>query len=466
MTGEWLDGPEAGAEYWFDSLRSPVEFDRAVRVLAGAGHRVFIEMSPHPVLTAAITETLDDVAAAPAVVTGTLRRADGGAARFLTSLAEVYVRGVAVEWAAVLGGGRRVELPTYAFQHQRFWPQPARQAAGDVAAAGLWAVDHPLLGAAVELAGGDGYVLTGRLSVRSHPWLADHVVAGMVLLPATAFVELALRVGDAAGCSRIQDLTLEAPLVLPGDGPVHIQVTVGGQGLSGGREIGMYSRPQETEAGAPWTRHASGLLVPARPPGTDSAEAAPARAGDFSGWPPEGAIPVTVEDFYDGPAASGYGPAFRGLRKAWRRGEEIFAEVCLPEDAAADARAFGLHPALLDAALQAAGLAAAAGPSDGRAADPATVRMPFAFADVSLHAAGASALRVRLRRELDGALSLAAADAAGAPVVSVGSLVTRPVSAGRRMPCSAWNGSRFRPAAPSRARGRWPVLTSWSWRQD
>src|SRR5205085_744017 len=160
MTGQWLEGPEAEARYWYDSLRNPVEFDQAVRALAADGHGVFIEASPHPVLTAAVTDTAED-----AVVAGTLRRDDGGPDRFLTSLAEVHVTGTSVDWAAVLPAGQPVELPTYAFQHQRYWPQPAAGGAGDVGAAGLYPAGHPLLGAAVEPAEGGGYLFTGRLSV-------------------------------------------------------------------------------------------------------------------------------------------------------------------------------------------------------------------------------------------------------------------------------------------------------------
>jgi acyl transferase domain-containing protein len=204
MTGRWLEGPEAGAGYWYDSLRAPVDFDRAVRVLAASGHGTFIEASPHPVLAAAVTEIVADMpGAAGPVVAGTLRRGEGGAGRVLAALAGVHVAGVGVDWAAVLGGGRVVDLPTYAFRHQRFWPRPAA-GAGDVRSAGLGAVGHPLLGAAVELAGGGGLVLTGRVSLASHPWLADHAVAGVVLFPATGFVELAIRAGDAAGCARIE----------------------------------------------------------------------------------------------------------------------------------------------------------------------------------------------------------------------------------------------------------------------
>ncbi|WP_049659524.1 acyltransferase domain-containing protein, partial [Kitasatospora sp. MY 5-36] len=126
LTGEWLSGPELDPAYWYASLRETVEFDRAVRTLGEAGHGVFLEVSPHPVLTPAIADSLED--RSPTVV-GTLRRDEGGAERLLTSLAEAYTGGAPVDWAAVLGGGTAVELPTYAFQRQRYWPAaPARPA--------------------------------------------------------------------------------------------------------------------------------------------------------------------------------------------------------------------------------------------------------------------------------------------------------------------------------------------------
>ena len=433
MTGEFLAGPEAGAGYWYDSLRAPVEFDQAIRVLDDAGHRVFVEVSPHPVLTGAITETLEHAAeragagraGPPATVTGTLRRDDGGPGRFLSALASVHVQGIGVDWAAIANGGCRVDLPTYAFQHQRFWPRPSDLPAAGAAALGLAAAGHPLLGAAVELAGGQGLVFTGRLSERSHPWLADHAVAGTVLLPATAFVELAVRAGDQAGCGRIEELLLEAPLVLAGSGPVQLQVTVGGPDERGRRAVQVYSRVGDARGDGPWTRHAGGWLA-AGPPG------ASAEAGDFAVWPPEGAVPVDIAGLYAALAADGYryGPAFRGLRAVWRRGGDVFAEVALPEDAAAEAGAFGLHPALLDAVLHAA-LAGAAGGAGSQDAAPGEVRLPFAWTGVSLHAAGASVLRARLRLDGHGGLALVAADGAGAPVVSVESLMTRPVAAGQ-----------------------------------
>jgi acyl transferase domain-containing protein/acyl carrier protein len=154
MTGKWLDGPELDAAYWYASLRAPVEFERSVRVLADSGHRVFVEISPHPVLAAAVTETEDG-----AVVTGTLRRDDGGAGRLLASLGQAHVAGAGVDWARVLPAGRMVELPTYAFQRQHFWPRPAATAVaggdGAAAEARFWA--------AVE--GGDVSGLADALAV-------------------------------------------------------------------------------------------------------------------------------------------------------------------------------------------------------------------------------------------------------------------------------------------------------------
>ncbi|HEY7147659.1 MAG TPA: SDR family NAD(P)-dependent oxidoreductase, partial [Streptosporangiaceae bacterium] len=459
MTGEWLQGPEAGAGYWYDSLRSAVEFDQAVRALAASGHGVFVEVSAHPVLTAAITETLESGPAATAepVATGTLRRRDGGTRRFLASLAAVHVRGVPVDWTAVLPAGRPVELPTYAFQRRRYWPQPVAAQAGDVGAAGLAAVGHPLLGAGVELAGGEEYLLTGRLSVRSQPWLADHAVAGTVLVPGTAFVEMAIAAGTAAGCGRIDELTLEAPLALSADGAVQVQVTVAAAGDGGERAVEIYARDEQVAPGGPWRRHASGLLTPAETPD-------PALTREFAVWPPDGATRLTVDGLYEALAAGGYGygPAFRGLRAAWRREGEVFADVALPVDMADAAGSFGLHPALLDAALHAAGL-----PQDGagRPERDDGAQMPFSWTGVTLHATGAATLRVRIRPDHDGSLSLVAADGTGMPVVSVGSLVLRPAAGSPQAaanPRDALFGVEWVPiaAGPSAGDGLVPVVVA------
>ncbi|MEV5721920.1 SDR family NAD(P)-dependent oxidoreductase [Amycolatopsis mediterranei] len=407
VTQEWLEGPELDAEYWYRNLRHQVGFGPAVEALVGQGHRAFVEVSPHPVLTTAVQEILDghDVAT---VVTGTLRRDDGGLRRLLTSLGEVHVRGIPVTWTTSRPEDH-VDLPTYAFQHQRYWldiPDPA----GDVSTAGLSSPAHPLLGAALSLADGDGVVLSGRISTRSHPWLAGHAVSGVVLLPGTAFLELAIRAGDEVGCPVVDELVIETPLVLPPEGALRLQVVVDDADAAGRRAVRVHSRDDADDSGR-WTRHAAGTLT----------AVTPAAASDLAQWPPPDAERADLTGFYDTLASTGleYGEVFRGLRQVWTRGDEVFAEVALP-GGTADAVAFGLHPALLDAALHSTGFAASAGPADGQ------ILLPFSWTGVTLHAAGASALRVRATRTAADRVSLLVADRAGTPVATVSSLTLRP----------------------------------------
>ncbi|WJD95173.1 type I polyketide synthase [Streptomyces antimycoticus] len=420
VTGGVLDTTEMDAGYWYRNLRQTVRFDETVRVLLTDGFQVFIEASAHPVLTMGVEQTAEDHGARVTAV-GSLRRDEGGPQRFMTSLAEAYVGGASVDWAGLFAGtaARRVDLPTYAFQRARFWLDPEANGAGDVSSAGLDAAGHPLLGAAVPLPDSDGFLLTGRLSLRTHPWLADHAVLGRVILPGTAFVELASRAGDAVGCDRLEELALEAPLVLPEEGAVQVQLVVSGPGQGGERELSVYSRHGDGPD-APWTCHAKGVLA--------VASAADGAAGemDLSAWPPAGAEAVETAGFYEDVAATGlaYGPVFRGLRAVWRKGDEVFAEVALPEESRAEAARFGLHPALLDTALH-AWLVSAAAESGGSSGG---IRLPFVWSGVSLYATGATSLRVRLARTGADGMSVLVADAAGTPVASAEALVTRPVS--------------------------------------
>ncbi len=410
VTGDLLDTTGMDAGYWYTGLRETVRFADAVQAVHTAGFRHWVEVSAHPVLAMAVEETVD-----AAVVTGTLRRDDGGPDRLIASAAQLWVTGTTVDWTTLYTGRtvRPIDLPTYPFQHKRFWLLPTASAA-DPAGLGLGAAGHPLLGAAVSLAGDGGVLLTGRISAGTVPWLADHQVAGTVLLPGTGFVELAVRAGDEVGCPYVRELTLQAPLVLPEGGAVQVQVSVSGPDSAGEREVRVHSRPGEEAA---WTTHADGVLAPAGPP-------APAPVGQ---WPPAGAESVDMSGFYPAAAEAGYGygPAFQGLTAAWRRGCEVFAEVQLPEPARDDAGRYGLHPALLDAALHAAGLL------DGGAADG--IRLPFAWTGVTLHAAGATSLRVRLRDTADG-IRVAAYDGDDQPVASIEALALRPVTAAQLTP--------------------------------
>ncbi|MFE4971399.1 SDR family NAD(P)-dependent oxidoreductase [Kitasatospora sp. NPDC056651] len=418
VTGGLVDTATLDAGYWYRNLRRTVRFEETVGVLVAAGHRAFVEVSPHPVLTTSLQETLEELdLPQDAVVVGTLRRGEGGPARMLTALAAAHTRGLAVDWSPALPDAPRdgVDLPTYAFQRHRHWlavaPPPA-----DAAQLGLRPTGHPLLGAALPLAGSEGLVVTGSLSRRTRPWLADHAVTGTTLLPGTAFVELALHAAGEAGHTHVEELTVSAPLLLSEE-TVHLQVTVDPPDGAGLRPFHIHSRPGDADADLPWTRNATGTLGTA---------ARPAREQALTVWPPAGATPVDLDGHYEGLAALGYeyGPAFRCLRAAWRHGEDLYAEVGLAREQSAEAGSFGLHPALLDAALHALAL-------DGSRAEEGAVRLPFAWSGVRLHARGAGALRVRLSPAGTDAVALTVADAAGQPVASVESLVLRPLSPGQ-----------------------------------
>ncbi|WP_442875952.1 type I polyketide synthase [Amycolatopsis sp. NBC_01488] len=416
-------GDVATPEYWVRHVREAVRFADGVRALAADGVTRFVELGPDAVLAALVPDCAGPVELS---VGSLLRKGHDEERSLLTALAGLHTAGADVDWAAVLGRGGHVELPTYAFQRERYWLD-APAVTGDVTGAGLSEPDHPLLGAAVSLAGSDGALFTGLLSATSHPLLAQHVVLGSVLLPGTAFMELAVHAADKVGCERVEELTLAAPLVLPEQGGVRLQVAVGGPDRFGTRSIDIYSRADEAMEDEPWTTHASGSLA---------AAAAPA-AGDLTGtWPPADAEPIDLGGLYDRIADNGfaYGPAFQGLHRAWRVGDEIFAEVGLPEQERAAAGRFGLHPALLDAALHTVALR-----------DESRAVLPFAWSGVTLHAGGASALRVRVTGQGDDTVALAVADQDGLPVATIGALTLRPVSAEQLdVARSAYHESLFR----------------------
>ncbi|MCP3804658.1 SDR family NAD(P)-dependent oxidoreductase [Allokutzneria sp. A3M-2-11 16] len=401
VTGGLFDTAGLTAAYWYRNMREPVEFELATRALLEQGHGVFLECNPHPMLATSMQETIEDTGAQAATL-GTLRREEGGLRRILTSLGQAHVHGVRVDFGAVFPGAQRVDLPTYAFQRQRFWLDPTGLS-GDVSTAGLDAADHPLLGAVLRMPDSDSVVLTGNLSLRTHPWLADHALSGTVLLPGTAFVELAIRAADEVGFGRLDEMTLEVPLVLPERGSVSLQLVVSGADESGRRPFALHTRDGENS-----TRHASGFLA--------EEPASPVHNGE---WPPSGATRADADELYArlDELGYGYGPVFRGVRSGWVREGEVFAEVSLP----ANPDGFGLHPALLDAAVQSLGFGTFF-PEDG------AVRLPFSWQGVTLHASGATTLRVRISSAGPDAVALHAVDAAGQPVLSVDSLTVRAVA--------------------------------------
>ncbi|RSN71061.1 type I polyketide synthase [Actinomadura sp. WAC 06369] len=353
VTGEWIsEVGEVDGDYWYRNLRNRVRFGPALSTLLDQGHGVFVEVSAHPVLVQPISEIADD-----GVVVGSLRRDDGGMRRLLTSMAELHVRGVDVDWTSVLPpASGRVDLPTYAFDHRRYWLEPARSAS-DAASLGQAAADHPLLGAVVGRPGSAGFTATSRWSAQSQRWFADHAVGEALVVPNAALVEVAVRLGDLAAVPVLDVLTVDAPVVLPRRGGRDVQAVVGEpDGATRRRSVEIYSRAADAPLDAAWTRHAHGTLAPAAspaPPPADTAEV---------------------------------------------------AEVGLDGDAVRDADRYGMHPALLDAAVRTV-------VPDGE--------VPSVWTGVTLLAAGAAALHVRPGAVSDRGTGLVLTDPAGGPVMTV-----------------------------------------------
>ncbi|MEX2981083.1 type I polyketide synthase [Streptomyces sp. C36] len=413
VTGRAADGDDLrSAAYWVRHARETVRFGDAVRHLVNHERvTACVELGPDAQLTAA---AMGGVAGerGGVVCTATARAGAPEAQAVLAALGRLHVHGLPVDWRRVYAdsGARRVDLPTYPFQRQHYWLE-------DTEAPAPAGKDHPLLtGTTTTVPGTERLLCTGHLSTAAQPWLRDHVIAGQVLVPATAFAEMVIHAGDACGLEVIEDFALLAPLPLPpsgsGDG-VQVQVVLGEPDVSGRRTADVHSRPRESGPLGVWTHHATGRLGPATGQAGHGAGAA--------AWPPPGAVPVDLAGAYDRLADAGhaYGPAFRGVTAAWRGlDEEVFAEVRLPGATGADAGRYGLHPALLDAALHTTLLVApTAGP----------VRLPFAWRGMSLYAVGATALRVHIRATGPDTVAVDLADPAGRPVARVDSLTTRPV---------------------------------------
>ncbi|MET9772483.1 SDR family NAD(P)-dependent oxidoreductase, partial [Streptomyces sp. NPDC006415] len=378
--------------YWVGQIREPVRFADAVRQAHEV--RTFLELGPDGVLSALVPALLEEAVAVPLMRRGQDDTASAHAAAVL------WTRGVALDWTAVAGTRtpRPLELPSYAFQHTRYWTSQTSSTT-TLAAAGLVTAGHPLLSAFVPLAGDGRQVWTGVIGLATHPWLADHVVHGRKVLPGTALVDLALHAGADAGLPGLAELTLREPLVLPEHGGLQIQMTVAG------RTVEIHSRP-DADSGAHWTTHAVGTLEPARTP-----EDLP---GTEDPWHPTGTATPPV---YDALAAAGlsYGPAFQGLRAAWRDADTVYAEVELPE---------GPQAVLYDAALHGLG-------ATGLLREDGATLLPFAWSGVTRHAIGATTLRVTMTRSGTDEYAVRLCDPTGAPVLTVRSLAFRPVTADR-----------------------------------
>nr|WP_282958741.1 type I polyketide synthase [Salinispora arenicola] len=362
--GGWVRGAgEVDGGYWYRNLRGQVRFGAAVAELIGQGYGVFVEVSAHPVLVQSIVDVVDGVEA-DVVVGGSLRRDDGGVRRLVTSMAELFVRGVPVDWSGLLPPVVGwVDLPTYAFDQQHYWLPPV-ESATDARSLGQVAADHPLLDAVVGSPRSTGFTATSRWSVRSHPWLANHLVTDTVLVPNAVLVEAAIRLGDLAATPVLEDLTVDVPVLLPARDGRDIQALVGEPDETRRRPVEIFSRAAEAPLDAAWTRHAHGTLAP---------------AASRSARPEPGAA----------------------------------TEIALDGAALRDADRYGMHPVLLEAAARTV-------IPDGT--------LPSRWTGVTLLASGATALRVRPGSTSRWGTGLALTDPTGQPVMTIDAVLGTPAS--------------------------------------
>ncbi|MER7394137.1 thioester reductase domain-containing protein [Streptomyces sp. NPDC000151] len=392
VTGRLAAGEDLRtADYWVNQVRQAVRYADAVTTLHEQGVRTLAEIGPDGVLTALAQGVLAD---RPDTAVQALQRRDRPEARTLVDgLGKLHNQGVRVDWEAFFAGSgaRRVPLPTYAFQHTRYWVDAGAEHR-DAGGLGLDTTDHPLVGAALLLGDGDEAMFTARLSARTAGLSAAHTIAGETVVPNTVLTELAIHAGDETGCTVIDELTVDEQLVLPATGALQLHLRVGAPDALGHRPLSIHSRPDAT--GASWVRHARGRMsdAPLAPPPLRPTSGRPTTGRSASDrpeqWPPADATRIGADNVYARLAAAGsvYGPALQGLTEVWQREDELFAEVRLADEAAPDRNGYGIHPALLEAALQplyATGL-------------PGTPLTAAHWDGVRLHATGADTLRVHI----------------------------------------------------------------------
>jgi amino acid adenylation domain-containing protein len=428
LTGEILPAELiASADYWIQHTREPVQFAAGIDGLHSTGVRTFIELGPDGVLSALARDHLDDRPEdedeAPITAVPVLRATHPEPDTVLAAAAAAWANGHSVDWGAVFAGTQTspVRLPTYPFERRPYWLAPADDAGDEPRLGRGSARNHPLLDGAVELADEGGEVLVGHLSLASHPWLSEHLVMDRVLVPGTTWVDLALHAGRSVGSESLEELVMEAPLVLLPDTEVQLQVRLSDADPRERRTISIFSRPTPSrENGRPgaWTRHAKGLLARAQAASGDDVTGEPAARHQRDPWPQEDWQEIDLDRLYRQIAELGvdYGPAFMAVRRAWRHGDKVYSELEIPEDQQPNAQRFDLHPVLLDAALHA---------SFALREELKEMVIPFAWSWVAIRRTGQGRLRVHARVAPTADHSVLITDPAGEVVAEFVTLARR-----------------------------------------
>lgn len=457
VSGQALDGARLDAEYWYQNLRQTVRFVDAISLLVAEGHHFFVEVSPHPVLTMSVKDTLASAERAGAVVSS-LKRDAGDLRQLLLSLSELFAHGLSVEWSRLYPPGRRVPLPGYAFQRERYWldATPAQRRSRGGAARGLF-------GAPVSSSLDDGvWLWEGAVSSELVPYLADHVVDGRVIVPGVAYPAMVLDVIEGtpwSGGSVIEELELHAALDVspPAERPVQLALIASGEGAASFR---ISSRDTSSDGAArSWVLHASGVLRRV----TDERAAAPHDVPAIQARCPRR---ITGEEHYATLRAwrLGYGRDFSGVTSVWRGADEALASVSVLPASAGEV-VHKLDPRWLDAALQ---VALSLDPRYPGSAAAAAV-MPVGWRSLRLHALPRANDEVWSHARLREApaerplsiVDVAVVDASGRALLEVEGLRLRrleSVHERERVLRLEWREAERVPAAETPAAGHWILV--------
>ena len=323
------------AQYWRRHSRQPVQFAESVRTAAALGCSVLMEIGPQPVLTGAAVQVWPEHLAAPRAIVS-LRKGVGDRRQIAEALATAYVSGHRPNFAALHHQPRhKVELPTYPFQRRRFWPKTSGIAVDGAAAA------SGILGSAKDLASGDS-VYTSRLSVRSQPWLSDHVIYGTVVVPGATYAAMALAaVGPPA---RVKDVFFYEPIILPEKDSREVQLTLHPLEDGGGWSFQVHSRPYGVRD-VDWSLNADGTVASGvddepTPEQSDPIDAVIERMERMR--PQE-----LFETFADMELA--WGPNWSGsLKSLWLGEGEAIGDISVGEELAENLGSEPMHPVLMD----------------------------------------------------------------------------------------------------------------------
>ncbi|WP_050432979.1 type I polyketide synthase [Chondromyces crocatus] len=376
VSAAYLDGAEMGPDYWARNLRQPVLFSQAVRRLLDDGPCRFLEIAPHPGLLHAIAQSFLALDAEPAAV-ASLRRDDSERAAMLDALGALYTLGHDLDVHALFPGTAPLPaLPTYPFQHDPFWFQETPHAAPalrSVTTPHAQGQHHPLLGAhlASSVHRGTHFWHLDALSLGALPWLDHHRLHGHPVLPAAAFLDLALSAAASLGHggAHIEQVAFRSAISLQESEPQSLQVSLGVDPL-GVASFRVSSCPATSPEGEPsWTLKATGRLQLTTPEPLASPVPLPrsaiqARCSEVS----------TKEEHYQrlSERDMDYGPAFQGVAGVWRRDGEALGEIHVSASSSQGHGPHVVHPALLDACFQVL-VAALPRPKEGRATGSAIV---------------------------------------------------------------------------------------------